>query len=545
MTSKWDKYIVSESSSPSNIISEKWEKYRTKEKPSTIKEIAKEAIVAPISGLVGAYGTYTQGMPRQLPGQEAISKAEATVPESVLPWLQEENIAPQYAKYPTTEEARQVLGAEPPQTMGGQLVKRALTPIGGLAAHGLSPLSTAPMLAGGAIAGQTAQELGFGETGQTVAELLGSLDPRQLAQVLKKSPALLQSGMKELKAMAANPKLAGWAKVGQTQIKKAEDLVIKDADQLISNIKKESISVANAVEKGLPIRETNNEVLSTLRKIAPNYTQRLDSQPIKSFIQEERSRLTKAPLPSDEKKKALAELTKIESTHRSLPFEAHNPEEALAQYRDNNENLRSLYEKKLTEGTQLQTKQILDKYNRAIAQTILKDKNLPNNFKRMFGKSNEIFSKLSKLDSFNNIYTQLLNKENTLDPYKFSTLFRNSAKVRHLEDAIGKEGAEKLKILSDDLLKTKQAIGKIGKEDWIAVAKEAGLSTAIWALLGMKFTLPGTVYKGAQWLLGFSLLRPKNYRNFKTFLKVIETKKVDRIKNAAIRLKESMDESES
>jgi hypothetical protein len=134
-----------------------------------------------LKGGLGTYGDIldllrAQPKERLLPGQEALAKAETKVPESVLPFLQEEDIAPQYARLPSGEEIGKIIGELTPETAPERFAKRAGRALGGGAAFGVGGAPLAG-LAAASVPGQMVVELGAPEWVGDIVEIASFLGP--------------------------------------------------------------------------------------------------------------------------------------------------------------------------------------------------------------------------------------------------------------------------------------------------------------------------------------------------------------------------------
>ncbi len=154
--------------------------------PKKIASTAGQFGKSAISGFTGTYGDILSLiglLPKEkvAPGQKALYEAEFEAPESVLPFLQEEDILPRYHRFPTSEEVGEFIGEQEPETRSERYAQRIGRSVGGGAALGggakiLGSLATASSI------GQSAKEMGAPESVATTLELLSLFGPQALAK---------------------------------------------------------------------------------------------------------------------------------------------------------------------------------------------------------------------------------------------------------------------------------------------------------------------------------------------------------------------------
>jgi hypothetical protein len=179
----------------------------TQKKKSFPKYVGKAAAQFGKSATAGFTGTYGDILsliglsPKEnlTPGQKALYEAEFGAPESVLPFLQEEDILPRYSRLPTTQEVGEFIGEVEPETRAERYAQRAGRTVGGGAALG-GGAKTLTSLATASGIGQTAKELGAPESVATTLELLSLFGPHALANKAygpKKMKELIQYARKQ------------------------------------------------------------------------------------------------------------------------------------------------------------------------------------------------------------------------------------------------------------------------------------------------------------------------------------------------------------
>ena len=151
------------------------------------------------SGIGGAYGDILEAVGIQdeeplLPGEKARLELEQKVPEHLLPFYQDDDIAPQFSSLPTTSSLRKLLGQSEPSTAAERYVQKGAETIGSGAALG-GGLKTLLSLLGGSLAGQTAKELGAPEavaSGVDIATSLAAGKPSKKLIPKKSQKALVE-----------------------------------------------------------------------------------------------------------------------------------------------------------------------------------------------------------------------------------------------------------------------------------------------------------------------------------------------------------------
>ena len=154
-------------------------------KPSVIGKTASQFGKSAVTGLTGTYGDILSlvGLsPKEklTPGQEALYKAESEAPESLLSFLQDEDILPRFSRLPTSEEVSEFIGENEPRSLPERYAQRIGRSVGSGASLG-GGAKLLGSLAGASSLGQTAKELGAPESIATTLELLSLFGPQALA----------------------------------------------------------------------------------------------------------------------------------------------------------------------------------------------------------------------------------------------------------------------------------------------------------------------------------------------------------------------------
>lgn len=195
--------VALERSSKGDIFDQVWEE---REKGG-LKEISQEALIGATKGL-GSYGNLLdfvglQSKKTLTPGQQALYQAEAEAPESLLPFLQEEDIIPRFtrlASTPDVEEVLEEIGINPQaHTPAGKTAQRIGHGLTSSAAFLPTPLSLGAGALGGGIGGVTEELTGSPLAGD-IAEIATNIGafmrrgPTSIGQRAKKMKVLKELG---------------------------------------------------------------------------------------------------------------------------------------------------------------------------------------------------------------------------------------------------------------------------------------------------------------------------------------------------------------
>lgn len=507
---------------------------KPKEAASTGKEAALEAFISPFTGLLGAYGNigslieHATGIEREplTPGQQALAKAESEAPESLLPWLQEEDIAPQFGSLPTTSDLRKILGMKEPETTTGRYIKRLGEALGGQAAFGMvNPLD---LVRGGlaSAAGQTTEELGGGPAAQSLAEILTFSGPDIAANLgkLAKKEAVSPSGLVLPKVVKREGKEFARIKPIATAktIQKAEQNLSEQSEKLINEIKSTEIPISKAVEQGIDIDARNSEMLNKVTKLADKVPNQLESKEISDYLNNYRNEILKVPKPSSEKESIIKEIDEFlkhyDTSKGGTRF--YTAKTLVNQFRDINKDMSKIYETNLVFGKRPETIKFYEGLKDSIEKTF--ENQAPKKFSDLFKLSNKQYSEARKLENFEKIMDQL-ETEGSLDIKKFSKFMESERKSRGLKRQIGGKAFQRLKDIGSDLEKAQKnmkLIDKVGSSD---VVKSMVVGGAL-KLLGIPLVLPYKISKGAlQFVRGYVLTSPQGKSDVSNFLKAIRS----------------------
>lgn len=218
----------------------------------TVAQFGKSAA----TGLTGTYGDIFSLLglspeEKLTPGQKSLYEAEAEAPESLLPFLQDEDILPRYSRFPTSGEVSEFIGEGEPETRSERYAQRIGRSLGGGAALG-GGAKTLTSLATASGIGQTAKELGAPEGIATTLELISLFGPQALAKAAygpKKMKDLIDFARKkglteeEIAGLVKGDRAAkAWAKLAKKggKTEKLLESIEEKAGSSIQNVKEAS-----------------------------------------------------------------------------------------------------------------------------------------------------------------------------------------------------------------------------------------------------------------------------------------------------------------
>jgi len=395
--------------------------------------------------------------------------------------------------------------------------------------YGRGPLKGmgAPSVIGGA-SGQIAKELGASEGIQEIAELIGIGVP----DAKKAVSALKSVGKVKEKSGLVLPRIMDKTKDGFKLIKgkvfpkakeKAYEKVSKQAEELLNSMKSSKFPLSAEIEKGIDVEARLNKDLGELNKLASKMDHKIESNFISDYLNKTEKNIKLTPVPSKEEEEILGLISKFkdkfgESVGGKRFF---TPQEYVSQFRKINQDAKSLYERAFIEGKKGQVRQFYGGLNKEIGKTL--ENGTPESFSKLFKETNAQYSELQKLNSFEEIIEKVTSK-GVLDAKKFSNIFKSPSKSKVLRKQVGPKSFEQMRIISRDLEKVQDKLGllkEIGVTDIVKSAAVGGLLTK----LGLgKVGIPLQAGKKVSELgYGYFLLNPKGQRDFRNFLKSLQS----------------------
>lgn len=384
-------------------------------------------------------------------------------------------------------------GAEKFIERAGELAPIIATGPEGLGAKGLQ-------LGAGALAGHLAEQAGAGDIGQAVAEGLGMVGPslakaggKAIKGAFSRTTEKLPSGLTKIKALEAKrPHLASLESAKQKNI---IGKLNAEASKLTKTAVEKNLPVYKEIEKGFDFPQHFEKEFGELQKVAEKANPRIDITPVSELLESTREKYRGIPsLHSD--------ALKIGKEIRAFSDRPQTGLRSLYRiYRSNNQKLKHIAETALAGGKQKEYADFLVDMNKRIAQsietTLPKDSAWVNKFK-------DLNSQYSKYQGTNKSLAELrpLFKDNpSLE--KLEKFANDERTFKKLSMSMGKEGAQEIRQIAQDLKKSREAIRKIPVRDITGFDKVYPLAYLIPGLkLIAPLAIPYKVLKGAKYLYG-------------------------------------------
>jgi len=396
-----------------------------------------------------------------------------------------------------------------------------------------------PSILGGA-SGQVAKELGFGEEVQTGAEIVGSAGKSLAkgAKALKSKKIVEKSGLilPRIVDKVKGKKTLFSPKAFKQSKEKLYDKINEQSLKLIKKIKNKSLPLSKQIEKGIDVEGKIQTQLKNVDKISSGLKNEIESTVIHKYLNEAQKKINKVPVPSEVKQEILSLIKKYKKKYSAKKggYRFYTPKTYVKQFRANNENVRELYKKGLTSSGAEQINEFYQGLNDSITKTL--EHGTPESFSKLFKMSNKNYSQLSKIRAFEAVLDTVMT-DGIINPKKLTKILSNPKKSKFMNNVLGKTGVENLKLISKDLDKVKnnlKLIDTLGLNNFIKSSSLAYLFKSFG--LG-KIAIPiQATNKVGQLALGKFLMSPKSTRDFRGFLKALESGKKDVIITALKRL---------
>jgi len=404
---------------PSSIQDDEEDEWEIKPKktPSTkqkAKDIAKQVAKKGVASATGAYGglldlLHAQTKQRQLPGQEALTRAEYEAPEALLPYLQDDDIMPRYSRLPSQKEAEslfEMLGApKEAETEAGRIAGRGAEFVGGALPFGASG-NLLKMLAAAGLGGQLSREMGAPEavsTGIEVAPAVGSLASLAKGLIPKKTPVTKPSGLPQRQFES----LKKPTKVFPETTRKAMEGIESDFRGITSDLLKKTNKSYEAILEDPEFKSKIGDLFGKVEKSASEFTERVMPRSLIKNLTSDLEKIGKKGLTVSD-----AERVQKRMTRRFLKDSTRDvtAKELLEQYRKNNEQLSKLfpYGDKALEN--IGRREALEGYNKAIASTI-EDNFKGSEFADLFKFTNKRWSEIKKIETVDKYLNALFSND--------------------------------------------------------------------------------------------------------------------------------------
>lgn len=423
------------------------------------KDVGKQITKKGSAASLGAYGDIldlirAQVRQRLLPGQEAMSKAEFEASESLLPFLQDDDIIPHYSRLPSQKEAEEFIemlgGPKEAQTPQGRIAGRGAEFVGGALPFGAGS-NLLKWLAGTGILGQSLRELGLPEEVATGTEILGTLTPaaKSITSILKKQPVKKPSGLPERKF----EKLKKPTKVFSSTTEKAIEGMESDFRSLTSDLLKKTNKSYEALLEDPEFKSKVSNLFEKVRSSSKEFTEPVKPVKLLQFLDKEIKEIGKKGLTlSDTEAVKRKELRK---TLQKLTKQNVTAEQLLDQYRKNNESLSKIFPYGERAAENIGKREALESYNRAIADSIESHFG-DSEFGQLFKFTNKRWSEIKKIETVDKFLNSLFG-ENKVNFKQAEKVLTDPKRAKVLENAIGKEAFNDFKQINKDLLSQENA----------------------------------------------------------------------------------------
>jgi len=430
----------------------------------------------------------------------------------------------------------------------GQSLEAGGTTLANLLGFGIAPQTALPAAAGGQFGRNLydllTEQLGItpGETGAQLSEFAGEL-PAYLSgafPAMAKKAVTAESGLTLPKVVKREGKEFGFfkPKVFSGEKQKAMEKVTKQSEKLVDNIRKQSIPIAKEIEQGIDVAARNENNFQKVSQIASKIPEKYESSFVNDYLDLVKEHIDEVPIPTDEQESIIKLVNKYSSKFGELEGgkRFYTPKEYLDQFRNINDDIKSLYQTKFVYGDRLPTMRFYEGLKDSIAKTF--ESNAPKEFSDLFKETNKEYSSLKKLDKFNEIINSFSNEEGSLIPKKLDSYLSTPRKLKVLQKQVGEEGIQKLKTISKDLNKAAKNLDLI-EENKLSSLVTSHLGVGILKWLGIPLVVPLKVGKNLiEYSRGYALTRPQAQKDVQNLLKAVRSGSLKATKSMLIKLDE-------
>jgi len=375
----------------------------------------------------------------------------------------------------------------------------------------------------GAVAGQTAEELGASPDLQMIAELTGIAAPDIAKGLfsLAKKPFVSESGLR-LPKIAEKEAIKGIKpKVIPGKKEKIFSEISTKAEGLINDIKKESIPIAKEIEEGIDVYGKAERNLNKVEALSKKLPHEIESNLISDYLNQAESNIKTGITPTEEQEKILKLINKFKKNYgvSEGTTRFYSPDKYLRQFRNLNKDLKNLYQTKFVHGERRDTMKFYEGLKDAIEETF--SQGAPQEFSNLFKEANKEFSQIKRLEKFDEIMGKVSTDKGTLDTKKLDKFVKDNKKANILRSQIGEEGFNKLRLISNDLSKAKNKLDLIQEFGFKDIIK-SGLAQGVLSYLGFPIKLPlATTKKALELGRGYILSSPQGSRDVSNLLKAL------------------------
>ena len=430
-------------------------------KKEKAKDITEQVLKKGVSSIAGAYGNlldliHGQTQQRQTPAQEALSRLEFEAPESLLPFLQDENIIPQFTRLASQPEAESLIemlgGPQEAQTPEGRIAGRGIEFIGGSLPLGASSKLLALLGAAGG-GGQLTRELGGPEALAKGIELIPLAQAGyQIGKGIKgaKTPLKHPSGIPVRKFENLKKPTPVFEKTAQN----VRESIENDFRKITSDLLKKTNKSYAALSENPEFKQQVGSIFEKVKNSASEFPEPIKPRGMIKTLTQEVDNIGKHGISLSDSEKVKRHLLK--KYRNDIVNKSVTAEKLLDQYRKNNKDLSKLnpYGDKALEN--IGKREALEIYNRAISSAI--EEHYPNSdYSNLFKFSNQRWSEIKKIENIDKYLNALFGKDKIAFK-QAEKIFTDPKKAEYLKNAIGNEAFSDFKQLHKDLLSQENAL---------------------------------------------------------------------------------------
>jgi hypothetical protein len=426
-----------------------------------LKDIGQQVFKKGTAGALSAYGNlldliHAQTKERQTPAQEALTQAEFEAPESLLPFLQDDDILPRYSRLPSQREAETFIemlgGPREAKTEAGRIAGRGAEFVGGALPLGAGS-KLLQLLAAVGMGGQLTRELGGPEALATGIELLPLAQAGvNIAQAARgpKVPLTKPSGMPVRKF----EKLKKQTPVFEGTVTKAKEAIEGDFRKLTEDLLRKTNKSYVALSENPEFKQQIGELFGKVKQAAGEFPEAITPRGMAESLTKEIETIGKRGISLSDSEKVQRSLLK--KFRKDIVNKRVTAEQLVDQYRKNNEQLSKLYPYGERALENIGKRNALETYNRAIAEAI-EDHFPKSEFSDLFKFTNKRWSEIKKIETIDKYLDALFGKKN-INFKQAEKVFTDPKRAERLKNAIGPEVFDDFKQINKDLLSQENAL---------------------------------------------------------------------------------------
>jgi hypothetical protein len=253
-------------------------------------------------------------------------------------------------------------------------------------------------------------------------------------------------------------------------------------------------------------------------------TSKIESTEISNYLNSTENKIRSVPVPTAEQEEILKLTNKFRNEYGATEGGSrfYTPFEYVKQFRNINEDLKPIYQTKFVHGERLPTMKFYEGLKDSITKTI--ESGTPKAYANLFKETNKEFSQLSRINRFNTIMEKI-SPNGIIDSKKLNSYITVPSKANILRKQIGREGFERLRLISNDLSKVQnklKLVGEIGIPELVKSSLIYGALRSIGIPIGVgKGIAVGK--KLTELGRGYILTSPQGARDVSNFLKAVQS----------------------